>query len=262
MADYAYLVGRRQPVASFRRDDADEEIAYACDWVPIAWLALFEPEDTLSVAEPLEARVAEKQAPYPQVRALNLPADPKRSCATLLRERKAALASYSRRRGRLERILPADLVPQLRALEMAVESALSPYIQVLVTDLDLYVSFDDSEERLRGLIATMDSDEPGRWRALLSHVQAQMGSGLSQVRYPKGAEIPAVVGYLPEKSSPPYPGAAPRQAGPAGTESGSMVFTRSTTGGEGWRAYVDPRYVKILAVVLLAAIFLAVVSTT
>ena len=122
MADYAYLVGRRQSVTTYRRDNADEEIAYACDWVPIAWLALFEPADALCVEEPSDPRVLEQQVPYPHVKALNLPAGPKRSCPTLLRERKAALASYRRRRARLERILPADLVPQLRALEMAVEA--------------------------------------------------------------------------------------------------------------------------------------------
>ena len=260
MADYAYLVGRRQSVTTYRRDNADEEIAYACDWVPIAWLALFEPADALCVEEPSDPRVLEQQVPYPHVKALNLPAGPKRSCPTLLRERKAALASYRRRRARLERILPADLVPQLRALETAVESAPSAYIQVLVTDLDLYVSFDDSKERLCELVATMDSDEPDRWRVLLSYVQARMGSGFAQVMYPEGVEIPAVVGYLPETFSPSNSRAAPRQAGPAGSKPSSRLFTRSTTGGEGWRAYVDPRYLKILAGIFVVAIIFAVVS--
>lgn len=259
MADYAFLVGLSQPVASFWHDDADEEIAYACDWVPLAWLAMFDPENTLSVDDPSETPL-EKQLPYTQAQTQIVPDPNKRTCPTLFREKEAALITYRRRWPRLQRVLPADLMSQLSRLESAVQNARSPYIQVVVTDLDLYVSFDDSKERLRRLVSIMESDNLEDWRILLSHLQAELGSEFGEVRYPQGVEIPAVVGYLPENDRPSSSGSAPRQAKPVSSKKGNGLFTRSSTGGEGWRAYIDPRYLKVLAGIIIAVIVLAVVN--
>jgi len=63
--------------------------------------------------------------------------EPPRSCATLIAERRSALANLGRRITRLERLLPTDLLRRVRDLEAALERSRSPYIQVLVTDIDL-----------------------------------------------------------------------------------------------------------------------------
>src|SRR5512134_143876 len=99
MPDYSFLVGKPDCRATFQTEDTDEEIAHACDWVPIAWLALFKPEDVALVEERLDDKRDQSQ---------DSPAEPPSSCATLIAERSSALANLDRRLTRLERILPAD----------------------------------------------------------------------------------------------------------------------------------------------------------
>jgi hypothetical protein len=116
MPDYSFLVGKRDSHATFRVEDTDEEIADACDWVPIAWLALFKPDDVVLVEERSGDRPGEGQG---------VSSEPPSRCATLMAERRSALANLGRRITRLERVLPADLMQRVRALEVAVSRSRS-----------------------------------------------------------------------------------------------------------------------------------------
>jgi hypothetical protein len=233
MPDYSFLVGKPDCRATFRTEDTDEEIAYACDWVPIAWLALFKPEDVVLVDERLDDERGQSEDSL---------AEPPRSCGTLIAERRSALANLDRRLTRLERVLPADLVLRVRGLEAKLERSRSPCIQLLVTDIDLYVSHGDSADILRMLVATMDSDDLDRWRVALSYVHAQVGATLSEIAFPKAREA-AVVGYL----SDPVP--------PSDTsDRGTNWFTRNEQFTKGWRSLVRPLYLKLFACLLIAAV--------
>jgi hypothetical protein len=238
MADYSFLVGKRDSHATFWREGADEELAYARDWVPIAWLALFEPDDVVLVEEPLEAESSEQQS---------WGLEPPRVCATLIRERSSALANLRRRITRLERALPADLVRRVRDLEAALESSRSSCVQVLVTDIDLYVSFGNSAGTLRELVATMDSDDIDQWRSALSYVHAQMGPTFAEIRFPQAREA-AVVGYLSSRAGTHASTGSPD----------ARLFTRNVHFGTGWRSLVRPVYLKLLLYTFIAAIALMV----
>ena len=52
MSSYSYLIGRPDKRPLFSNRSGANEIAYAADWVPIGWLALFESKDVQVVEEP------------------------------------------------------------------------------------------------------------------------------------------------------------------------------------------------------------------
>jgi hypothetical protein len=185
MSSYAFLIGRPDKRPVFSHQSGENEIAYACDWVPIGWLALFEAKDVQLVEEPEDSDTYDP--------------DCATRCPTLIRKRDAAIEALRRRRERLVKVLPKHLQPQLHGLEAAVAASSAPYIQAVVSDLDMFVSYRGSEKMLRDLVATLDGDNVKQWRAMLSLVDTDMGKDLSQVEFSQMTGIAAVVGYLPEK---------------------------------------------------------------
>src|SRR5262249_40854097 len=89
-----------------------EEIAYAHDWVPLGWWALFEPGDVrmVSGAEP------EDQPP----------------CLTLLTEKDLALSNFQRRLALYSDAISTDLLDIFRALESIVVNSSGKYLQVIL----------------------------------------------------------------------------------------------------------------------------------
>jgi hypothetical protein len=184
VSSYSFLIGRpdKRPVFSHR--DNSHEIAYACDWVPIGWLALFEAKDVQVVDEPPESDTYDP--------------DTSSRCPTLIRKRDAALETLRRRRERLSKVLPPHLQPQLHGLEAAIAASTMPYIQVVLSEVDMFM-YRGAEKVLRDLVATMDGDNVKQWRNMLSHVDTEMGKDLSAVEFSQMTGVAAVVGYLPEK---------------------------------------------------------------
>ena len=184
MSSYSYLIGRPDKRPVFSHNTTENEIAHSSDWVPIGWLALFEPRDVQLVEEPPESDTydPDNSAHYP----------------TLIRKRDAALEALKRRRERLSKVLPKHLLPQLHGLEAAIAASPMPYVQIVVSDLDMF-AHPGAEKTLRDLVATMDGDNVKQWRNMLSHVDTEMGRDLSQVEFSQMTGIAAVVGYLPER---------------------------------------------------------------
>jgi len=187
MSSYAFLIGRPDKRPVFSHQSGDNEIAYASDWVPIGWLALFEAKDVQLVEEPPDSETYDH--------------DTSTRCPTLIRRREAALDTLAKRRERLMKVLPGHLQPQLHGLQAAVAASPLPYVQAVVSDLDMFVSFPGSEKTLRDLVATLDGDNVKQWRNMLSHVDTDVGKDLSQVEFSQMTGVSAVVGYLPERYS-------------------------------------------------------------
>jgi hypothetical protein len=185
MSSYSFLIGRPDKRPIFSHQGTENEIAHACDWIPIGWLALFEPRDVQVIEEPQDSDTYD-----PEMRT---------RCPTLIRRKDAALESLRRRRERLTKVLPKHLEPQLHGLEAAVAASPMPYIQAVVSDLDLFSSYPGSERTLRDLVATMDGESVKQWRNMLAHVDTDMGKNLNQVEFSQMTGVAAVVGYLPEK---------------------------------------------------------------
>lgn len=187
MSSYSFLVGRPDKKPLFNHGSGENEIAYASEWVPLGWLAMFEPRDVQLVEEPPDSETY----------------DPETStrCPTLIRKRDAALDALRRRRERLSKILPQHLQAQLHGLEAAVAASPLPYVQAVVSDLDMFVAHPGSEKLLRDLVATMDGDNVKQWRNMLAQVDTDMGKDLSKVEFSDMTGVAAVVGYLPEKFS-------------------------------------------------------------
>lgn len=184
MSSYSYLIGRPDKRPVFSHNSTANEIAHSCDWIPIGWLALFEPRDVQLVEEPPDSETYD-----PETRTL---------CPTLIRKRDSALDVLRKRREKLAKIIPKHLEPQLHGLEAAIAASTMPYIQVVVSDLDMFVTRPGSENTLRDLVATMDGDNVKQWRAMLAHVDTDMGKNLSKVEFSDMTGVAAVVGYLPE----------------------------------------------------------------
>jgi hypothetical protein len=187
MSSYAFLVGRPDKKPLFNHGGGDNEIAYATDWVPIGWLAMFEPRDVQVVEEPEDSDTYDPET--------------KTRCPTLIRRRDTALEVLRRRSERLGKLLPPHLQAQLHGLEAAVSASPLHYVQCVVTDLDMFVSHPGSEKMLRDLVATMDGDNVKQWRNMLSMVDTDLGKDLTKVQFSEMTGVAAVVGYLPEKYS-------------------------------------------------------------
>jgi hypothetical protein len=187
MSDYAFLVGRSVVSPVYSTEESDEEIAYACDWIPIGWLAFFQPSDVTGIAWPPETEpVVEDGEQWPQ-------------CCAVLRSRATALALFEQRKERLSRVFPAYMSPLFDALEQTVKAARSPYIQMVLSDLDIYRSYSETGSSLRENIAAMNSDTVADWAALMPWVQARMDGDFGDIWFNGGTDFQAAVGYLPDQ---------------------------------------------------------------
>jgi hypothetical protein len=175
------------------------EIAHAADWIPIGWLAMFEPRDVQLVEEPPESHSYDPETIT--------------RCPTIVRKKDAAIDMLQKRKQKLAKVLPQHLQEQLGGLEKAVRASPLPYVQLVLSDLDMFAS-PGSERSLRQLISTLDSDDVKQWRNLLAHVDTEMGKDFSKVQFPELNGSAAVVGYLPEQFTVPLKPDAPAKAAP------------------------------------------------
>lgn len=200
MTSHSFLIARPDKKPVFASPDGANEIAHASDWIPIGWLAMFEPRDVQLVEEPPESHTYDPETIT--------------RCPTLVRKKDAAIDMLQKRRAKLSKILPPYLQEQLGGLEKAVRSSPLPYVQLVVSDLDMFAS-PGSERSLRQLVSTLDSDDLKQWRNLLAHVDTEMGKDLSKIQFPELNGTAAIVGFLPEKfsvaSKPEAPKPQPKQ---------------------------------------------------
>ncbi len=201
MPGHSFLIGRSASAPGFTKAWNDIEIGYSSDWVPLGWLALFEARDVQLVDEPPDSETYDP--------------DLRQSCPTLIRRRDAALKTLHRRSGQLGKVLPAALRQHLQELEAAISATPQPHIQVLLTDLDEFVSYPGSEKQLRDLVAALDGEDVKKWRSLLSHVHGDVGKDIRDIALPRDLEVPALVGYLHKAARPSAGTPAKKQATPA-----------------------------------------------
>ena len=195
MTSHSFLIARPDKKPLFASPDGVNEIAHASDWIPIGWLAMFEARDVQLVEEPPESHTYDPETIT--------------RCPTLMRKKDAAIDMLQKRRAKLSKILPPYLQEQLGGLEKAVRSSPMPYVQLVVSDLDMFAS-PGSERSLRQLISTLDGDDVKQWRNLLAHVDTEMGKDLSKVQFPELNGTAAIVGYLPEKFAVPTKAETPK----------------------------------------------------
>ena len=188
MPGHSFLIGRSASAPGFAKAWNDIEVGYSSDWVPLGWLAMFEARDVQVVEEPPDSETYDP--------------DLRQSCPTLIKRRDAALKTLHRRSGQLSKILPAALRGQLQELEEAISATPQPHVQVLLTDLDEFVSYPGSEKQLRDLVAALDGEDVKKWRSLLSHVHGDVGKDFRDIALPRDLEVPALVGYLHKAARP------------------------------------------------------------
>jgi hypothetical protein len=156
-----------------------EDIAYAHDWVPLGWLALFETGDVRMVS----GAASEDQTP----------------CPTLLTRKDLALSSFRRRLNIYSDVISTDLLDAFRALESVVVNSSSEYLQVILTDIDVFLSEpEETTELLRDWIGAMDTTLADRWSGPLSSVQATVGKNLREIHFPYPDLVRAAISGYPQ----------------------------------------------------------------
>ena len=157
------------------------EIAYAYDWVPLGWLALFATEDVRMVT----GAESEDQT----------------ACPTLLTRKDLALSNLQRRLILYSDAMSTDLLGTFRALESVVVKSSSEYLQVILTDLDVFLCEpDETTEVLRDWIGAMDTTLANRWSGPLSFVQASVGENLREIHFPYPDLVRAAIcGYVKDR---------------------------------------------------------------
>lgn len=185
MSDYAFLIGKSDSTALFKPDDSCDEIAYALAAVPVSWYALFDPGDIVDTHESVEA-------------AAEYGNDTPGSCTSLIKVRADALALYAKRKPRLLRAFPEYVAPLFDSLEKSLAHSRSAYIQLVLSDLDEFISFPESVNSLRGRLEAMDTDDLAAWRKVLESAGVlKVGDAFGKVRF-QDDERETVVGYVPD----------------------------------------------------------------
>ena len=99
MSSHSFLIARPDKRPVFSSPDGANEIAHASDWIPLGWLAMFEPRDVQLVEEPPESHSYDPETIT--------------RCPTLVRKKDAAIDMLQKRRAKLSKILPQHLQDQL-----------------------------------------------------------------------------------------------------------------------------------------------------
>ena len=173
MSTLSFLVGLPTSDAVYTSEGA-EDIAYANDWVPLGWLALFETGDVMMVS----GAESEDQTP----------------CPTLLTRKDLALSNLQRRLTIYSDAMSTDLLDVYRVLESAVVNSSSEHLQVILTDMDVFLSEpEETTEMLRSWISAMDTTLANRWSGPLSFVQATVGKNLREIHFPYPDSIRAAI---------------------------------------------------------------------
>jgi TPR repeat protein len=185
VSDYVYLIGKSDSTALFEPDDSCDEIAYALTAVPVSWYALFDPGDIVETHESVEA-------------AAKFGNSTPGSCTSLIKARADALALYAKRKPRLLRAFPEYVAPLFDSLEKSLAHSRSAYIQMVLSDLDEFISFPDSVNSLRERLEAMDTDDLAAWRKVLESAGViEVGDAFGKVRF-QDDERETVVGYVPD----------------------------------------------------------------
>ena len=177
MSALSFLVGLQTSEPVYTPAEGGE-IAYAHDWVPLGWLALFETGDVKMVS----GAESEDQIP----------------CPTLLTRRDLALSNFQRRLTLYSGVLSTDLLDNFRALEGVVVKSSCEYLQVILTDMDVFLSEpEDTTDLLRDWIGAIDTTLANRWSGPLSLVQATVGKDLREIHFPYPDLVSAAIsGYM------------------------------------------------------------------
>jgi hypothetical protein len=164
MSTVLFLVGLPTGEAVYAPGET-EEIASANDWVPLGWLALFETGDVRMVS----AAESEDRTP----------------CPTLLTRKDLALSNFQRRLTLYSDAISTDLLDAFRALERAVANSSGDYVQVILTDMDVFLSepAEMTTEMLRDWIGAMDTTLADRWSAPLSFMPVTIGENLREIHF-------------------------------------------------------------------------------
>jgi hypothetical protein len=178
MSTLSFLVGLPTSDAVYT-SEGTEDIAYANDWVPLAWLALFEMGDVRMVS----GAESEDQTP----------------CPTLLTRKDLALSNFQRRLVVYSDAMSTDMLGAFRALERVVVNSSSDYLQVILTDMDVFLSepAQTTTEMLRDWIDAMDTTLANRWSAPLSFMPVTVGRNLREIHFEYPDSFEAVIcGYV------------------------------------------------------------------
>jgi hypothetical protein len=94
--------------------------------------------------------------------------------------------------------LAPELLEIFRDLQGLVANSSSDYLQVSLTDMDIFLSEpDDMTETLRDWIGAMDTTLASQWAGPLSYVQATVGKDLSEIHFQDPDLIrAAIAGYV------------------------------------------------------------------
>lgn len=119
-------------------------------------------------------------------------------CPTLLTRRDLALSNFRRRLSIYSEAISADLLDVFRALESVVANSSGEYLQVILTDMDVFLSEPGvMTEILQDWIGAMDTTLANRWSGPLSFVQATVGDNLSEIHFPYPDLVGAAIsGYI------------------------------------------------------------------
>jgi hypothetical protein len=90
--------------------------------------------------------------------------------------------------------MSTDLLDVYRVLESAVVNSSSEHLQVILTDMDVFLSEpEETTEMLRSWISAMDTTLANRWSGPLSFVQATVGKNLREIHFPYPDSIRAAI---------------------------------------------------------------------
>jgi hypothetical protein len=119
-------------------------------------------------------------------------------CPTLLTQKDLALSTFQRRLALYSDAISTDLMDVFRALESIVANSSSQYLQVILTDMDIFLSEpQETTKLLRDWIGAMDTTLPNRWSKPPSFVQATVGKNLREILFPYPNLIRAAIsGYV------------------------------------------------------------------
>ncbi len=183
MGNYAILVGKTNDIASFERNESDEELSLGADLAPVAWFALFDKEEIV-VTEPNDS------APEYHWR-----------CLSLLTTKEKALARLAKRKATLLTIFPKFSEKYLTALTEAVEKMKRSHIQIILSDLDDQFA-EENRAMLESFLQTFDSQDMELWRDLLGYAGCKLGKTIGDLEYDPEIVVNSFVGWVSGQPSP------------------------------------------------------------
>lgn len=176
MSSISSLFGLPSDVPVYYSTEGIEDIASGSYCIPIGWLAMFTEADVICVANS---------------------EDESSTCPSLIASKDEALSNLRRRieshTGKLDPIV----IEQFKNLENIVQDCTSEFIQVDLTDIDIFVSFPESIGTLREWVAAMDTSDAARWAEPLGFAQIHINGDLNNLTFSNTDFIASgVMGYV------------------------------------------------------------------